>query len=268
LWTIIEQQRPQELYCIPAIWRRLLEHADGGDGRYLTRALTGTSRVEPDLIDKIRVRFPNARTGIFYGSTEVGVSLGISHEDILTHPYSIGMPMPNVEARLVDGELQLKSDTIMSEYFGLAKETNDVLQEGWYRSGDLATVDADGFYTIVGRRREVIRSGGETVAPAEVEAAIAAMRGIQDVAVIGLPDATWGEIVCAVIAVESEADAPSVEALRSHLSGHLASFKHPRRIEVSRSPLPRTPATGQLQRNRIKQEIMGLVAQNNAIDDT
>jgi fatty-acyl-CoA synthase len=260
LWAIIAKHAPHEMYCIPAVWRRILENGASRDGRCLNFALTGTSLVDLDLIEAIRSKFPNARNGIYYGSTEMGVSLGISHEDIFAHPQSVGIPMPNVEARVVDGELWLKSDTAMDEYYNLAAETQDVLQDGWYRSGDLVTVDSDGFYQIVGRRREIIRSGGESIAPAEVETAIAEMSGIREVAVIGLPDESWGEIVCAVVVVEKGCDAPSIESIRFYLTSRLASFKHPRLLHIKEGQLPRTVATGQIQRGKIKQELLAATA--------
>ncbi|MCC7425998.1 MAG: acyl--CoA ligase [Alphaproteobacteria bacterium] len=256
LWDIIERRQPHELYCIPAVWRRILESAGGRDGSCLNTALTGTSRVELDLLEEIRGRFPQARNGIYYGSTEMGVSLGIGHDDIARHPYSVGVPMPNVETRVVDGELWLRADTAMDGYFGLPQETAEVFADGWYRSGDLVSVDESGFYEIVGRRREIIRSGGETIAPAEVEAAIAELAEVEEVAVIGLPDDAWGEIVCAVIVPHEGGAAPGLEYVRSRLEGRLAGFKHPRRIELRDERLPRTGATGQIQRARIQRELI------------
>lgn len=81
---------------------------------------------------------------------------------------------------------------MMAGYFERPEETAAAIRDGWYHTGDLAERDDEGYYTIVGRRREVIRSGGETISPVEVEAAIAAAPGIADIAVIGLPDENWG----------------------------------------------------------------------------
>jgi fatty-acyl-CoA synthase len=256
LWSILDKHAPQELYCIPAVWRRILERRDARDGRCLNFALTGTSMVDLDLVEAIRKQFPNARNGIYYGSTEMGVSLGIGHDDIFAHPLSVGTPMPNVEARVVESELWLKSDTAMDGYFQLPTETAEVVQDGWYRSGDLVSVDSAGFYQIVGRRREIIRSGGETIAPAEVEAAIAEIGAVKEVAVVGLPDGAWGEIVCAVVVVKQGFETPSIGFIRSCLAGRLAAFKHPRLLHIWAEQLPRTSATGQVQRGQIKQELL------------
>jgi acyl-CoA synthetase (AMP-forming)/AMP-acid ligase II len=112
----------------------------------------------------------------------------------------------------------------MSGYFDLADETASVFVDGWYRSGDLADMDDEGYLRITGRRREIIRSGGETVAPSEVEAAIASFPGVREVGVVGLPDQSWGEIVCAVVVLDEGAPMPAVESLRAYLGSGLATF--------------------------------------------
>jgi len=256
LWSILDRHHPEELYCIPAVWRRMLEDGARHDGSSLHYALTGTSRVELDLVEELRRQFPNARNGIYYGSTEMGVSLGIGHDDIFAHPYSVGLPMPGIEARIDDGELLLRAPTAMSGYHELPAETVEVLQDGWYRTGDLVEADHDGFYTIVGRRREIIRSGGETIAPVEVEQALAQVAGVREVAVVGLPDDQWGEVVCAVLVMAEGMGAPSVASLRASLGTGLAACKQPRMVRTWDGLLPRTGATGQVQRSRIRDEIM------------
>jgi len=118
----------------------------------------------------------------------------------------------------------------------------------WYRTRDLGEVDDEGYFSIVGRARDVLRTGGETVAPGEVEAVVGAHPAVVEVAVVGMPDPEWGEVVCAVLVVAEGADAPTLDALRAHCDGRLAAFKHPRRVEVV-DALPRTAATGQIQRS-------------------
>ena len=139
----------------------------------------------------------------------------------------------------------------MSGYFDLPDETAAVLENGWYTSGDLAEMDDEGYLRITGRRREIIRSGGETIAPSEVEAALEGFPGVREVGVVGLPDATWGEIVCAVLVLEPGASAPSVQSIRAHVATRLASFKHPRAV-ARVAALPRTAATGQIQRGQLR----------------
>jgi len=144
----------------------------------------------------------------------------------------------------------------MSGYFDLPEVTAETLADGWYRTGDLVEMDADGFISIVGRRREVIRSGAETIAPAEVEEALAGLPGVDDVSVVGLPDPVWGEVVCAAVVLRSGAPVPTVDAVRTHLSGRLAPHKCPRRV-LAVDSLPRTPATGQIQRSLLRSTLIG-----------
>ena len=168
----------------------------------------------------------------------------------------MGLPGPLVEARIAEsGELLLRGETMMSGYYDAPEQTAEVMREGWYRSGDLAERDERGYFWITGRCREIIRSGGETIAPAEVEAAIIGLAGVAEVAVVGLPHDAWGEVVCAAIVLEPGAQAPSLEALRAHLAGRLAPFKHPRALRVT-DGLPRTGATGQTQRAQVRDALI------------
>jgi fatty-acyl-CoA synthase len=254
LLAAVERFRPGSLYCIPAVWRRILEEKRPYQVDSVEWALIGTSSVEPDLLEAIKARFPAARMTVSYGSTEVGRALGLADEDLFRKPGSVGCPVPGVQATIgPDGELLLASETLMSGYYDLPGETALALEDGWYHTGDLVECDADGYFSIVGRRREIIRSGGESVAPVEVEMALGDFPGLTDVAVIGLPDAHWGEVVCAAVVMSDGAPPPSVEALRRHLGGRLAAFKHPRRV-VAVDQLPRTSATGQLQRSLLSAE--------------
>jgi fatty-acyl-CoA synthase len=252
----IERWRPATLYCIPALWRRLFDCVGSHDLSSLRYALTGTSLISEELLREIKERLPRTETTISYGSTEMGIATTLADDDLFTKLGSIGRPNPSFDAAIVDGELCLRGETVMTGYFDLPDETAAVLHDGWYRSGDLAEMDDEGFVTITGRRREIIRSGGETIAPSEVEAAIDGFPGVREVAVVGIPDDSWGEVVCAVLVLGPGALVPSVEALRSHLAPRLASFKHPRALAVV-DALPRTAATGQLQRSRVRDEVLG-----------
>ena len=251
----INRHDPAFIYAIPAIWERVLASKVPFDGSRLRQIGSGTSKFDIELMDRLKARFPNAYRGIFYGSTEFGGACSLIDEEIARRPGSVGLPGSGIESRVVDGELQLRGPTVMKGYYNLPEQTAEVLQDGWYRTGDLVEVDADGFITIVGRAREVIRSGGETIAPAEVELALRDFPGLRGVAVVGLDDPVWGEIVCAVTELEAGCECPPVERLRSHLEGRIASFKHPRRV-FALPELPRTAATGQIMRTRIKQIVI------------
>lgn len=252
----VERFGAQTLYCIPAVWRRLLD-APPVDLPSLRWALTGTSQVSTELLSELKARFPGARTTVNYGSTETARAVALADADLFSRPGSVGKPIPGVRAEVAeDGELLLRTDRVMSGYFALPQESEAALAGGWYHTGDLAERDEDGYLYVVGRKKEVIRTGGETVAPVEVEAALAGYPGLAEVAVVGLPDERWGEIVCAVVVTQRGAPVPEVAALRAHIGGRLAAYKHPRRV-VAVERLPRTSATGQVQRSLLARRLGG-----------
>lgn len=259
LAALMDRWAPESFYAIPAIWERLLDHRPSFEVQSLRWARTGTSRFEPDLIERIRGRFPNANCTSAWGATELGTGAIIGDSEILLKPYSVGLPTPGTELRIADGELIGRTDQMMSGYFDMPEVTAATVVDGWYLTGDLAEKDEDGFLTITGRKREVIRSGGETIAPAEVEAAIIGLPGVADVSVVGLPDRAWGEIVCAAIVVSPGGALPSIELIKSYVSGRLAPYKHPRRV-VQLDILPRTPATGQIQRSQVRDMLIERLA--------
>jgi fatty-acyl-CoA synthase len=244
----VERRRANRLYCIPLVWARLLA-ADLArfDLSSLRELDTGTSAVPIELVRALKQRFPGTKTRIYYGSTEAGSVATLPDAEALARPGSVGRASPGAELRLAeDGEILVRSPFLMDGYFDDAEASAAALRDAWYHTGDLGALDADGCLHIVGRTQDVIRSGGESVAPAEVEAALAGCAGVREVAVVGVPDAEWGEQVCAVVVPEPGAR-PTLEALRAHCEGRIAGFKRPRRV-VLVAELPRTAATGQIQR--------------------
>jgi acyl-CoA synthetase (AMP-forming)/AMP-acid ligase II len=248
LLAAVERRRANRLYCIPLVWARILAAELGRYDLASLRELdTGTSATPPELIHAMKQRFPWTRTRIYYGSTEAGSVATLPDAEVLAKPGSVGRAAPGVELRLsAAGEICARSPFLMDGYFDDAEATAAALRDGWYHTGDLGALDADGCLSIVGRMKDVIRTGGESVAPAEVEAALAGCEGVREVAVIGLADPEWGELVCAVVVPEPGA-ALTLEGLRAHCEGRIAGFKRPRRL-VELAALPRTPATGQIQR--------------------
>ena len=171
-------------------------------------------------------------------------------QDVLRKPGSVGPPGPCVETRLDDnGELWARNPHLFSEYFRDPEATAGALVDGWYRTGELAERDEEGYYYIVGRAKDLIRTGGETVAPVEVDLVIQRHPAIVDAAVAGIPDGDWGEVITAFVVLR---DATSMELaeLRRHCEGQLAPHKHPRRMVVV-DAIPRTGPTGQVQRRHL-----------------
>jgi fatty-acyl-CoA synthase len=245
--------RPVAMYCIPAVWYRVIEASPDGLGLESVRhADTGTSAAPPALLGSLRRMMPEATTSVLYGSSEGGHHTTLHHREVAGRPGSVGrVTPPGVITLSPEGEILYRSPTLMEGYFDRPAETAAALADGWYHTGDLGQMDDDGYIWITGRAREVIRTGGESVAPVEVEQALEGLPGAADLAVVGLPDERWGEIVCLAVVGAGSTDPPSVASVRAYLGDRLASFKHPRRV-VAVDVIPRTPATGQVQRTLLR----------------
>jgi fatty-acyl-CoA synthase len=163
----------------------------------------------------------------------------------------VGAPVPFLEVRLADeagcepedgtpGELLLRGPQMFAGYFGRGDQTAAALTpDGFLRTGDLAVRAAGGRFRICGRRKEMYISGGENVFPGEVEAALADCPGIAEVAVVGIPDARWGEVGCAFVVARGAAPAMLDAAVTAHARGRLAGYKVPKRVVLLDAPLPR-----------------------------
>jgi acyl-CoA synthetase (AMP-forming)/AMP-acid ligase II len=207
------------------------------------------------LIQALKKRFPKSVVRIYYGSTETGSATALLDEDVLRKPGSVGQPSPSVELRIGEGgEIQVRSPLMLDGYFDNPEATADALRDGWYCSGDIGALDEEGYLSVVGRIKELIRTGGEAVAPAEVEAVLAAHPNIREVAVVGVPDPQWGEVVCAVVVPNGDV-ALSLADVQKLSDAQLAGFKRPRRLEIV-DALPRTAATGQVQRMLLVEQIL------------
>ncbi len=238
--------------CIPALWHRVFDHLDQQpDGSRqlpeLRIADTGTSATPVDLLQRIAAIAPRATVRVFYGSTEAGNVCALAHEDIERKPGSCGVVSPLATIRLDDGELCVSGPLLMDEYFDDRAATDEALVDGWYRTGDLAEIDDEGYVTIVGRAKDVIRTGGEWVSPAQVEAVLRRHPGVADLAVVGLPDEAWGEVVTVAVVTADPARPPTLDELVALCRGQLARHKQPRRAVIVDS-IPRTTATGQVRR--------------------
>jgi acyl-CoA synthetase (AMP-forming)/AMP-acid ligase II len=259
----VERHRATRLNCVPAVWRRLLRAVEDGSSAHaeaspdlssLRFADTGTSATPPELLAAIADALPDAQVRVFYGSTEAGGVTVLEHAAIEHKPGSCGVPGPLTTVRVDDaGVLWVRGPLLFDGYLDDPRATAEALVEGWYDTGDLAEVDAEGYLTIVGRARDVIRTGGETVAPPEVEALLATHPAVADVAVVGLPDVEWGEVVCAVVVVTPGEPVPDLAGLR-RVCGALAPYKQPRRLAVV-DEIPRTVSTGQVQRRLLVERL-------------
>jgi len=186
-----------------------------------------------------------------YGLTEVGVNcFSMTDEDALRKAGSVGKPIFHSRMRLVDpegndvplgetGELIISGPTVCSGYWHNAEATASTIKGGWFHTGDMARLDKEGYYYIVGRCKDMIISGGENIYAAEVEAVFREHPSVADVALIGQPDKKWGEIGLMIVVRKPEAQVTG-ETLLEFCQGRLAKYKIPKRVEFLPS-LPYTP---------------------------
>jgi fatty-acyl-CoA synthase len=200
-----------------------------------------------------------------YGMTEAGTLLGMPLDRIVIEAKigAAGLAPPTLEMRIVRddgvdageggvGEIWVRGPNVTPGYWRRPRETAEAFAEnGWFRTGDLATRDADGFVTIVGRRKEMYISGGENIYPAEVEACLAEHPAIREVAVIGVPDTVWGEVGVAFVVLAPDAFLDA-DQLRDHCARYIARYKIPARFEF-RDSLPRT-STGKVHKSALKEQ--------------
>lgn len=217
-----------------------------------------------ELSAKLRTFIEPAGLYDIYGLTETSTSdFVLTPRDYGRHPATIGQPAPGVHCRIVNdagdecangaaGELQLKTPYIMAGYLGDPELSRTALVDGWFRTGDLAIRDAEGFVSIVGRLKELIVRGGNKITPIEVERALCACAGVGAALVAGVPDPVLGQRIHALLVAEAGAsiDAP---ALRAELSTRLEKYKHPDVCYLG-TDLP-TGRTGKIDRGQLQSQL-------------
>jgi long-chain acyl-CoA synthetase len=256
----IKRHRVTVFPGVATMFRRLLDAPAlaATDLASVRIAVSGAAPCPWELAERWR-----ARTGIRivrgYGMTELFRPISYQAATATESPDSIGWPVPGVEIRIVDdaghgvavgepGELWIRSPSAMDAYINAPDETREVLVDGWFRTGDLATVSADGLVTIVGRKRERILRGGYSVFPAEVEAILLTHPAVAEAAVLGMPHPELGEDVAAFVALRP-GSAATADELLTHCRDRLAAFKYPRRLVVL-DALPKSP-TGKVLKSRL-----------------
>ena len=254
-------------FLVPAVLAQVLQA--GPDAIELFAGLKtytyGAAPMPPPLLRAAMEAWPDTDFIQVYGLTEVaGVATHLTaeeHREAVSsgHPerlVSAGRPLPGVEVRIVDpesladveqgahGEIWLRTKQLMKGFLNKPEETAEVItDDGWFRTGDLGRVDADGFVFVEDRLKDMIISGGENIYSPEVERVLSEHPAVAEVAVIGVPDETWGETVKAVISLQEGQGATSQELI-AHCREHLAAFKCPSSIDLT-GPLPRNP-TGKI----------------------
>ncbi len=260
----VARHRVTLLPAVATMYSRLLASSelDAADLSSVRFALSGAAPCPWELAQEWR-----RRTGVRilrgFGMTELFRPVSYTADDARDFPEAIGKLLPGVDGRVVDddgvvqppgaiGELWLRTPGVMDGYLDAEEETRAVLVDGWFRTGDLATITADGFVRIAGRKKDLILRGGYSVYPQEVEAALLTHDDVLDAAVIGVPHADLGEEVAAFVTLRAAARA-TVDDLTAWCRGRLAPYKCPRRIDV-RDALPKGP-TGKILKSRLVAEL-------------
>jgi long-chain acyl-CoA synthetase len=195
-----------------------------------------------------------------YGLSETSPVASFNHPDKVRKPGSIGTPIEGVEMRLVDdagqtvpgeeiGEIAIRGHNVMKGYWNKPEATAEAIADGWFRTGDMARVDSDGYYYIVDRKKDLIIRGGYNVYPREIEEVLHEHPAVAEVAVIGIPHPDLGEEVGAAVALKPGASA-TPEDLRAFARDRVAAYKYPRRVWLVDS-LPKGP-TGKILRREVQ----------------
>jgi fatty-acyl-CoA synthase len=252
IWRTMEKEKCTVVPGVPTIWKLLMEAPEFEQVNlaHVRWFISGEAPLPRHILDAYQKRGVALKQA--YGLTEVGVNcFAMTAEESVRKAGSIGKPLMFTEARLVDaegrdvpvgevGELWLRGPHVCNGYWHDPKATEAALDDDdWFHTGDLARRDADGFYYIAGRTKDMFVSGGLNVYPAEVEGELLLHSGVQDVAVIGVPHATWGEVGVAFV-VPRPGQSVTADALVEFLSGRLARFKIPKEFFFIES-VPRTP---------------------------
>ncbi|MFI4998720.1 MAG: AMP-binding protein [Reyranellales bacterium] len=276
----VAEEKCTALYGVPTMFIAQLDHPefDKFDLKSLRTGIMAGSPCPIEVMKRVQSKMNMGEVTIAYGMTETSpVSTQCATDDPLELRVStVGRVLPHIEIKIVDtegkavargetGEFCTRGYSVMKGYWNDAEKTAEAIDEaGWMRTGDLATMDAEGYVNIVGRLKDMVIRGGENVYPREIEEFLYRHPKIQDVQVIGVPDLKYGEEICAWIKLHGGQTA-TAEEIREFCKGQIAHYKIPRYIEF----VPEFPMTitGKIQKFVMREETiakLGLKAQKTA----
>jgi acyl-CoA synthetase (AMP-forming)/AMP-acid ligase II len=267
----LQRHRASCVHLVPTMIHAVIEQPDAArlDFDHLRLMYYAASPIPPELLRRAMKVFSKSGFVQSYGSTEAGIVTGLTPEDhleALREPHaaarlaSCGRAVGNIGLRVVDGdarpvapgvigEVQVKSDRSMAGYWNNPAATRAAMADGWFATGDLGRMDADGYVTLVDRKHDMIVSGGENVYPVEVEAVLYRDPRILEAAVFGMPDARWVEKVAAAIVLRPGVQATADDII-ARARGELAGYKCPKTV-IFTERLPRN-ATGKVLKNELR----------------
>jgi len=256
----IREYRVTKFLGVPTIYWSLVKaqserHADLAT---LKVSAIGGEKLTPEMMAQFRGAGFSLRQ--IMGQTETSILLWAHEEDAIRKPGSVGRPVFHAEVRVVDrnsrpcrpgqvGEIVVRGSIMMTEYWRDPVKTEETIRGGWLHTGDLARIDDDGYFYLIDRAKDMFISGGENVYPAEVERVLRMHPAVEDIAVVGMPDDTWGEAGHAFVIPKPEANLKAEDLIR-FCEGRLARFKWPKHI-VFAAELPLT-ALGKVRKTELK----------------
>ncbi|MBI4764341.1 MAG: AMP-binding protein [Deltaproteobacteria bacterium] len=271
MMRLIDTHRITDCHIVPVILNFLLNapELDQFDLKSLKCITYGGSPMTPELVKRGIKRFGP----IFmqdYGCSEAGALTFLDIEDHINPDglegsnrlYSCGKPFPGVDVKVLNevgqevksgeiGELTTRSDMVMTGYWKLPEETRHTLIDGRFYTGDLCTVDADGYIYLKDRKKDMIISGGFNIYPFELESVLMEHPAVMDAAVVGIPDEVWGEAVCALVVLKTGCTAIE-EELIAFMKAHLADYKKAKKVEFVKE-IPRT-LTGKILKQELREK--------------
>ena len=271
LLSTIARERVSKLFCPPTVWISMLRHPDfdSTDLSSLRKGYYGASAMPVEVLRELTTRLPDMSFWNFYGQTEMAPAATIlGPAEQASRPGSAGRPALTVETRIVDdedrplppgevGEIVHRSPHASLGYFRDEDKTAAAFRGGWFHSGDLGVMSDDGYLSVVDRKKDMIKTGGENVASREVEEAVYEVDGVAEAAVFGIDHPVWIEAVTAVIVPTTEG-ALTTEAVRRHLEARLAGYKRPKYLVLAEA-LPKNPS-GKILKRELREAYAHLAA--------
>jgi long-chain acyl-CoA synthetase len=264
----IESERPTFFVGVPALYVALNNHKtfEQIDLSPIKAMFSGAAPLPVDVMEKFETR-TGARIAEAYGMTEASSVTHVNPRQGQRKFGSIGVPIIGTDAKVVDvedaskdmkigepGELLVKGPQVMQGYWRNEEETANAMHDGWLHTGDIATMDEDGYFYIVDRKKDLILSAGYNVYPREVEEILYQHPQVLEAAVIGLPDKVRGEKIVAYVVLKPGESATAAD-IRSFCRERLASYKQPRSV-VFRDELPKVLGAGKVLRRKLREEAL------------